>query len=721
MRFMSFLTPAFFAALAALAVPVLIHLIQREKKQIVHFPSLMFLEKIPYKSVQRRRIHNWALLLLRIAAIVLIIAAFARPFLNQVTMASPAVGGAREVVILVDNSYSMGYADRWQRAQAAARQAVNGLAAGDRASLVFFDRGADVQARSTEDRARLLAMINSAKVGAGATRYAPALKVAQSILDQSQRPRREAILISDFQKVGWEGSQDIRFPMGATLTPVPVTDAATSNVAVSSVAFQRGDFSGQERVTVTAGLQNKSDKPVSGLDVALDIDGRQVQSQRVTLEANASGSVTFQPFVLPAPTTRGTVRAAGDALAQDNNFYFTLSPGRPVSVLIVEHAGAGRDLSLYLARALGIGRQPAFKLDTKPVERFTPEDLAGHETVILNDMPISGGLADRLKSFVERGGGLFVILGDHSTWPATLAVMPGTLRPAVDRGLGRTGTLGYLDYSHPVFELFKAPRSGNFADARVFRYRGLEVAAPARVVARFDDGGAALVEKDSGQGRVLVWTTTLDNLWSDLVLKPVFLPFMHRTVTYLAKYEEATPWQTVGQVFVEKTTSKARVALSPSGQRIPIVATSLPGAAAAGSDRQGAGASGSASQGTVAPGSNSQGTRAPGSNNEALLELDEQGFYEIRDVAGGGATGTAVAVNVDTAESDLTPLDPQELVAAVTGRARGTDPGTGSDADELRPADIERRQAIWWYLLLAGIAILAGETLLSNRLSRATP
>lgn len=692
---MSFLAPAFFAALAALAVPVVIHLIQREKKQIVHFPSLMFLEKIPYKSVQRRRIHNWLLLLLRIAAIVMIIAAFARPFLTEPTLASTAVAGAREVVILVDQSYSMGYGDRWQRAQAEAKRAVNSLSAGDRASLVFFARGASVEARSTEDRAPLLAAIDRAKVGADSTRYAPALKVAQSILDQSERPRRDALLIADFQKVGWEGAQDVRFPAGASLTPVPITDAATANVAVSSVAFQRGDFSGQERVTVTAGLQNKSDKPVSGLEVGLDLDGRQVQSQRVSIEAKASGSVTFQPFLLPPPALRGTVRAANDALARDNAFYFTLSPGKPVPVLIVERSGAGRDLSFYLVRALGIGRAPAFKVDVKPLERLDASDLVSHAVIVLNDVPMSGGgLQDRLTNFVEKGGGLFVILGDRSTWPDA-SFMPGAIGPAVDRGLGRTGAVGYLDFSHPVFELFRAPRSGNFADTRVFRYRGLDVKAPSRVLARFDDGAVALAEKDAGQGRMLVWTTTMDNLWSDLVLKPVFLPFVHRVVTYLSKYEEPQPWLTVGQVFTEKRAGPARVALSPSGQRVPVT---------------GSGGGGAATQARVASG--------PGA--DGLLELDEQGFYEIRDAAGGGVTET-VAVNVDTAESDLSPLDPQELVAAVTGRARGNDPRATEPTIELRPADLERRQAIWWYLLLAGVLLLAGETLLSNRLSRATP
>src|SRR5579872_6775032 len=101
---MSFLAPAFFAALAAIAVPILIHLIQRERKQIVPFPSLMFLRRIPYQSVRRRRIRHWLLLLMRAAAIALLVLAFARPFFPQGAVAAAALRGAREVVIVLDHS-----------------------------------------------------------------------------------------------------------------------------------------------------------------------------------------------------------------------------------------------------------------------------------------------------------------------------------------------------------------------------------------------------------------------------------------------------------------------------------------------------------------------------------------------------------------------------------------------------------------------------------------
>src|SRR5687767_10933933 len=172
---MSFLTPLFLVGLIGLAIPVLLHLIQRERKRVVEFPSLMFLRRIPYQSVRRRRIRDWALLAMRLAALVLIVVAFARPFFKRDSLSAAAQNGAREAVILVDTSYSMEYGDRWQRARTAARDAVGGLAAGDRASLVFFSAGAEVAVRSSADRGRLEAGLATAATGPGATRFAPAL------------------------------------------------------------------------------------------------------------------------------------------------------------------------------------------------------------------------------------------------------------------------------------------------------------------------------------------------------------------------------------------------------------------------------------------------------------------------------------------------------------------------------------------------------------------
>ena len=117
---MVFLTPLLLLGLAALAIPVLVHLIHRERAQVVQFPSLMFLERVPFRSMRRQKIRNWPLFLVRCAALILLILAFARPFFTGSNAVAGALGGGREIVLLLDQSYSMGYGDRWVRARTAA-------------------------------------------------------------------------------------------------------------------------------------------------------------------------------------------------------------------------------------------------------------------------------------------------------------------------------------------------------------------------------------------------------------------------------------------------------------------------------------------------------------------------------------------------------------------------------------------------------------------------
>jgi len=279
---------------------------------------------------------------------------------------------------------------------------------------------------------------------------------------------------------------------------------------------------------------------------------------------------------------------------------------------------------------------------------------------------------------VEAGGGLVVVLGEQSTpaaWRGEAAsLLPASFGPAVDRSADYGATLAHVDYGHRVFEPFRGPHSGDFSSARFFRYRPLPAADG--VLARFDDGAVALAEKKVGKGRVLVWTTTADTAWNDLPLQPVFLPFLHRAVQHAAGHVESRAWHTVGEAVDltgETWLARAEAAvIGPAGEKSRLPA----------------------------------GSRG--------LELTAPGFYEVRSLESGGPS-RVTAVNVDTSESDLAALDPEELAGAMT-RA-----GNGAAAPRAEPAltteDHEGRQALWRHVLLAAFLLLAAETVLSNRLS----
>ena len=676
---MTFLTPLFLIGLAGLAVPILLHLIQRERKQVVQFPSLMFLRRIPYQSVRRRRIRHWLLLMMRLAALALIVLAFARPFFRGADPPAAAGGGAREVVILLDRSYSMGYGDRWARAQAAARSAVDSLTAADRASIVFFGAATDVTLRSTADKGRLQSALAGGQLSAGATHYGPALKLAGSILAESTLPRREVVLVTDFQRGGWRGADGVRLPDGAVLTPVLIGDADTANLSVTPVAIERSTFSDQERVTVTAGVANHGPKPKDAVDVTLEVNGRAIQTQRVSVGANASTSASFAPVTLTGSEVRATVRLANDAMERDNAFHFMVAAGRPVRTILAGRPGA-RDASLYVTRALAVGEAPRFDLITRDAETLTADDLQPGSIVVLNDAQVSTGTAERLGKFVERGGGLLVIAGQRGSWPQErAAVVPAVPGEAVDKSRGQAARLVGLEYGHPVFEPFRAPRSGDFSPARFYGFRAVTAQPGATVLARFDDGSPALLERRVGAGRVLLWASSLDNEWNDLAVKPIFLPFVHQMARYLSTYREPEPWLTVGEVLDPARTlaghaNDVRTVVSPSGQRIAL-------------DPEGG----------------------------DVVELAEQGFYELRGQSATGGPAATVAANVDLTESDLTPIDPKEVAAAVTGRPAGATAAEGKQ--ELTDTAREAQQRVWWYLLFAAALFRAGETLVSNRVA----
>jgi hypothetical protein len=559
-----------------------------------------------------------------------------------------------------------------------AREEIGRLTASDRASVVLFGAGAEIQIRSTSEQSRLEAAVDAASPGPSATRFSPALKVAGSILAESTLPRREVVLISDFQRGGWRGEEGARLPEGTTMTPRMIGGSTDRpNLSVTGITLARSDSATQQRIVATAVVANRTEQPARRMPVTLDVGGLTIATQMLDVEAGGSTSVVFDPFTLNAANMRATVRLGDDALAADNSFNFVVSPIQPVRLTVVDRGNAAA--ALYLSRVLSIGDAPKFNAVVRQGDSLSDDDLRQSAVIILNDVEVGVPLARRLARYVGEGGGLFVATGPRARWPQEVDALPATIGQPIDRTRGDAARVGGLEYGHPVFEPFRAPRSGDFSTIPVYGYRALTAADGAQVLARFDAGAPAVVERRVGQGRVMVWASTLDVSWSDLPTKPVFLPFIHQAMRHLAGYTEPEPWLTVGQVLDASATSARarpgqRVVLTPSGRRLPL-------------EDEGA----------------------------DVLELSEQGFYEVR--ADGSQAEAVVAVNVDPAEADLTPMDPKEIAASAFGG--GGEAGTGPDGVPLTPEAREKNQRLWWYLLVLGILVLGADTVLSNRMAKA--
>jgi hypothetical protein len=191
----------------------------------------------------------------------------------------------------------------------------------------------------------------------------------------------------------------------------------------------------------------------------------------------------------------------------------------------------------------------------------------------------------------------------------------------------------------------------------------------------------------------VVWASTLDPYWTNLPLQPVFLPFVHQLGKHVGRYADPRPWFTAGDVL--DLSRHGELTAPFTGGRVADSANKLI---------------------VDAPSGARERVTATGAGH--LVTLREQGFYELRGPNTPVGSGRPIAVNVDPTESDLSHLDPQDIVVAVTAVNGQRLPG--SDLNTLTPKDQEQRQKVWWYLLLGALLLMALETTLSNRLSRAT-
>ncbi len=633
---LAFLVPAFLGGLLAIGLPIWVHLRNRPKTDTVEFPSLMFIERIPYRAVQRQQLRHRLLFATRSLALLLLILAFARPFFGD-ALPTATAGSAREVVLVLDRSWSMRYEGHWDAAVAAVRAELAALRSGDRVSLIVFDEQAEILLESQPLSGVADGMLNGLRPSDLTTSYAAGLRAAARVLADRTLPASEIVLISDFQRTGQAEDIEIRLPESVVLRPVSVAGTVVANAGVADVLLDRVAGPDGVGLRVTARMTRQGGADERTVPALLLVDGVEVQRRPVALPAEGAARVTFDP--IPAAEELSLeVRLGEDALPGDDTFRVVASPGGALSVALLENPGAGTSDSLYLERALGVGTRPAFVVDRQVMRDLRAVDLVGRDLVVLNDIgAIDEGSATALTEYVRAGGGLLIGLAELAE-AGPSGLLPFAVGGVADRSGALGATLGFVDTAHPVFEAYRSPESGDLSGARFYRYRAVEPSPEAGVLARFDDGAPALTHFSLGEGTVVVWTSSFDTFWTDLPLQPIFVPFVHEVAKFASGYREADAWQ---------------------------AATS---------------------------------ERGPG-------------FHQIEGPEGP----TSLAVNLDRREADLTPLDPEELLASV-GWTSGAEV-SGDEPADISPVRVEAGQSVWWYLVVVALLLLLAESALSNRLS----
>ena len=709
-----FLAPSVLLGLLAAALPWLIHRIGKRRARPVAFAAMELLLRAERQVSARRRLREILLLLLRTLVAAALPLAFARPFAEVRSDLPAAAAGTQSAVIVLDDSASLrrlaapGGEPVFQKARARARSLALSLSTDSDVALVLASEGTPAPvAEPSNDRGRVTGALDAAACTARVADFGGALRRASQILAGSPRAERVTYVVTDLQATGWEG---VARPERTASTPaVVVLDVGGpwENRAVVALSAEPApqEGAGAQGIAVTAEVANFSDQPATKLGLTLRLDGADVARGFVDVPAHGRARKRFLHTLAGAGTAHDAeVEIDHDLFALDDRRRARVEVSRGLRVLVVDgdpRTVRTEDETFFLEAALRAGGA-GFSITTALPDELGATPLAGYAAVFLaNVAKPSEDVAQALTRYVEGGGGLFVSVGDRvdvDAWnqrmkallpqplglKRTAAATPGVAPEGETVDLRPAERLAPLDRRHPLLASFPAKGDG-LASARFFQFMLLEPVpdAPGRqVVLRYENGAPALVASDVGRGRVLLLTTTVDREWTDLPIRPGFLPLVQEAARYLAgaPSSDSISALTVGQrreIGVGAEDARVEV-VKPGGQSLWLTPEA----------------------------------RAPEAHvrrTVTFTETDEPGLYRVR---ASRADGTVVerasesfVVNLDPAESDPTRLpDDKRPDRAPDGAAGAAVP--------------KRRLELWHALGAAVLICVLAESLLTLRLRR---
>lgn len=686
---MSFLTPLMLIGLLGVAVPIAIHLIGRRRARVIRFAALDFLMASKRKTARRLQLREKLLFLVRALVCLAIPLALAKPVTSCESRGPEVARGPQAAVLVVDDSFGSAYrlGDRSLLARQV-EEALRILAQLGPEAEVAVIRGseaADNPGELTREHLRIRDALGGMEASARPADLDRALTRAAQLLAGSSHERRTVYLLSPLPAHAFRDRDPPWGADGPALEVIDVRDGMPlPNHAVIRATVEADPSTGSRGIQVTAEISNYGEEVADDLGVSLRVAGRVVATGTVDV---GPGQRQVKRFLATLPQGRRAadvvVELDGDSLPVDDRRWLYTEVRDEVRVLLVD--GDPRktrhdDELFYLEAAL----RPGDRSDTgTAVSTITSDDLGDarlddYDVVVLaNVRALAADLVEPLERWVREGGGLFVTLGDQVDpveYRQTMRpLLPQELADAVDTAYGaapsekasRALHLTKWDPDHPIFAPFSkdAPGLRDASFTQVFLLGPTTDTQDRKVLARFTNGAAALVEAGHGDGRLLLFTSTIDRDWNDLPIHTGYLPAVQQAVRHLARKQQrrGTDETLVGRGVALPTLELSKLEVRPPEGRVTVF----------------------------------DGERLAGRTIVRFLGTDRPGVYRVVGTDAGGARELdelAFAVNIDPRGSDLTPADPAKLPASGTGSGADSTPG-------------ERRVELW-HAVAAGLLLL---------------
>ncbi|GAC1424479.1 MAG: hypothetical protein NVSMB62_21390 [Acidobacteriaceae bacterium] len=668
---MGFFAPWFLAGLIAVGLPVYVHLLRRQTTVPRRVSSLMFFEQGMQSSVRHRRLRHYLLFALRALLVLLLALTFAQPFLRH----KRVLASDKLLIVAIDNSYSMNAgptdASRLDDAKRGALAALAGRSGGQKAQVIALGSQMRILTQPIQDGAALRAAVEAITPGDGHGTFGELGRGMRAMAETVHTPI-QLHLFSDMQTSNMPGSfAEMVMPGTVELVLHPVASTPVPNWTVETVdaPARLVDTKKARVVAVIAGHQT----PAALQTISLVVNGRAVATKKVDVPANGRGTVEFDGLDVPYGASRCAVRIElPDAFPGDNESDFAVERADPERVLFVHQASDARS-PLYVGTAMAAAGQASFVLQSITPDQAADIDPSKYAFVVLSDVAfVPSILENALLRSVEAGSSVLIATGTSAAHREHIPVFGGNAHDG--RFYSRDGNFSKVtqtDASHPSM------RDANGWAGIKFFYAATIDPGGARVVARLADGTPLLIDKQVGEGHILLFASGFDNLTNDLPLSPAFVAFVDRSAKYLSG-EEGMRGARVVDSFVQLRNAAGQVNKTASARTVDVIGP--------------------------------DGTR-PLTLKEAAdassFQLSRAGFYQIRFANG---RNQLIAANPDRRESDLDVIPPDVL--KLWSGAGAAQPLAGGETPVR--ADTNRSPVWWWGMLLLIFTALA-ESIVASR------
>lgn len=668
---LSFLYPLMWLAATTAIVPIVLHLRRRRDSRVVHFSAMQFLEDQPLARRPFISPRDWPLLLLRLLALLLLVAAFALPYFPR--MRQPVITDSR--VYVLDNTLSHRVDGGFDGARETIVNALSRTDVETQIAVVELTHKADALVSFGEGRDAAMMKLQALEPSYQRGSYLSAFRLANSLLQQSLGARRHIVLLGDSQTNQWDGELGTPPFLVDTEVLLPEVGSPTRpNAALMDPTIQSVPRGNRTIVQCSTRLFRQ------GIDTDFEVVFRSNRNEtarrQVTIPRDADAiTISAEWEIQPTEWVLGEIQIEGnpDSMPEDDRVVFSLAPAREGRLALL--AGSAF-LRTALSPEVMRGRWNVSVLDS-------PDDVsAAGKTTDFNVLCVESNRLTAARDFViqalDAGHGVLLFVDrDTAVAEGYLRELGIELNPPGPRG--KLPGFRYVSMEHPIFRPFRSPDFGSLDDIEIHHHRNLQL-TDASPLAFSHTGQPLIWESNRWKGRLLVFAFTMDRDDTSWPMLPTFVPFLDKCFQHLRRQVSIRTHFEPGETCIWPVDSEEKV------NQVSLVAEdAIPPTVVA---------------------------RAEVEQNQARLSIPGRpGLYAIRyddrpDIAG------VLDVNPPAQESYLSYTASPEVVATWQCVQTAVEPSSKSERPVAAHSVREvLRQRLWWWLLLAGLTALMLETL----------